>query len=197
MRQCVGCGEMRSKKEKRDPDLSEKEKNEIPSPEETVQEEAVEAAEEKDPMEQKLEEAQQTIAELNDKLLRTLAEYDNFRKRSVKEKEAIYPEAKADAVAKFIPVLDSMERAAGFECSDPEYKKGVDMIINSFQEALAAAGVEEIPAEAGTPFDPNLHNAVMHVENEEMDPNTIAQVFQKGYRMGDRVIRYSMVQVAN
>lgn len=188
---------MRSKKEKRDPDLSEKEKNEIPSPEETAQEEAVEAAEEKDPMEQKLEEAQQTIAELNDKLLRTLAEYDNFRKRSVKEKEAIYPEAKADAVAKFIPVLDSMERAAGFECSDPEYKKGVDMIINSFQEALAAAGVEEIPAEAGTPFDPNLHNAVMHVENEEMPPNTIAQVFQKGYRMGDRVIRYSMVQVAN
>ena len=177
--------------------MSEKEKKDTPSCEEAVENESAETLSEKDPMQEKLEAAEQTIAELNDKLLRTLAEYDNFRKRSVKEKEAIYPEAKADAVAKFIPVLDSMERAAEFECTDPEYKKGVDMIIHSFHEALTAAGVEEIPAEKGTAFDPNLHNAVMHVENDEMEPNTIAQVFQKGYRMGERVIRYSMVQVAN
>ena len=135
--------------------------------------------------------------DLNDRYLRMAAEYDNFRKRSVKEKEAIYPEATADAISKFLPVLDSMERAAGFACSDEEYKKGVDMIIHSFYEALAAAGAEEIPAEVGSAFDPAVHNAVMHVEDENLGAGVIAQVFQKGYRLGDRVIRHTMVQVAN
>ena len=129
--------------------------------------------------------------------MRTLAEYDNFRKRSVKEKEAIYPEATAEAISKFLPVLDSMERAAGFACSDEEYKKGVDMIIHSFYEALAAAGAEEISAEVGAPFDPALHNAVMHIEDENLGTGVISQVVQKGYRLGDRIIRHSMVQVAN
>lgn len=152
---------------------------------------------ESDPVEEKLKQAEEQVLALNDKLLRTLAEYDNFRKRSVKEKEAIYPEAAAEAVAKFLPVLDSMERAAGFACADEEYKKGVDMIIHSFYEALAAAGAEEIPAEVGAPFDPALHNAVMHIEDENLGAGTIAQVFQKGYRLGDRVIRHTMVQVAN
>ncbi len=152
---------------------------------------------ESDPVEEKLKQAEEQVLALNDKLLRTLAEYDNFRKRSVKEKEAIYPEAAAEAVAKFLPVLDSMERAAGFACADEEYKKGVDMIIHSFYEALTAAGVEEIPAKAGEPFDPALHNAVMHIEDENLEAGVIAQVFQKGYRLGDRVIRHTMVQVAN
>lgn len=150
-----------------------------------------------DPVEEKLRQAEEQVLALNDKLLRTLAEYDNFRKRSVKEKEAIYPEATAEAISKFLPVLDSMERAAGFACSDEEYKKGVDMIIHSFYEALAAAGAEEISAEVGAPFDPALHNAVMHIEDENLGTGVIAQVFQKGYRLGDRIIRHSMVQVAN
>ena len=150
-----------------------------------------------DPVEEKLRQAEEQVLALNDKLLRTLAEYDNFRKRSVKEKEAIYPEATAEAISKFLPVLDSMERAAGFACSDEEYKKGVDMIIHSFYEALAAAGAEEISAEVGAPFDPALHNAVMHIEDENLGTGVISQVFQKGYRLGDRIIRHSMVQVAN
>ena len=141
--------------------------------------------------------AEEQVLALNDKLLRTLAEYDNFRKRSVKEKEAIYPEAAAEAISKFLPVLDSMERAAGFACSDEEYKKGVDMIIHSFYEALAAAGAEEISAEVGAPFDLALHNAVMHIEDENLGTGVISQVFQKGSRLGDRIISHSMVPVAN
>ena len=143
------------------------------------------------------EQLRQELAEEKDRYLRLAAEYDNFRKRSVKEKEAIYPEAAAEAISKFLPVLDSMERAAGFACSDEEYKKGVDMIIHSFYEALAAAGAEEISAEVGAPFDPALHNAVMHIEDENLGTGVISQVFQKGYRLGDRIIRHSMVQVAN
>ena len=180
--------------------MSEKKKQD-PQQTKTEQQAAAEAKEPKqpktDPVEEKLKQAEEQVLALNDKLLRTLAEYDNFRKRSVKEKEAIYPEAAADAVSKFLPVLDSMERAAGFACSEEEYKKGVDMIIHSFYETLTAMGVEEIPAEVGSPFDPAVHNAVMHVEDDSMQPNVIAQVFQKGYRMGERVIRHTMVQVAN
>ena len=152
-------------------------------------------SEKKEPSE--LEKALAAQAKEHDQYLRLAAEFDNFRKRSVKEKEAIYPEATADAISKFLPVLDSMERAAGFACSDEEYKKGVDMIIHSFYEALAAAGAEEIPAEVGSAFDPAVHNAVMHVKDENLGAGVIAQVFQKGYRLGDRVIRHTMVQVAN
>ncbi|MDD3193234.1 MAG: nucleotide exchange factor GrpE [Oscillospiraceae bacterium] len=179
--------------------MSEK-KKETKKPVEDVQEtETPDAAKtpEQDPVEEKLKQAEEQVLALNDKLLRTLAEYDNFRKRSVKEKEAIYPEAAAEAVAKFLPVLDSMERAAGFACNDEEYKKGVDMIIHSFYDALAAVGVQEIPAEAGSAFDPAFHNAVMHIEDENLGTGVIAQVFQKGYQLGERVIRHTMVQVAN
>lgn len=140
---------------------------------------------------------QQQLAELNDKFLRTVAEYDNFRKRSQKEKEMAYWNASADMVAKFLPVLDSMERALTFECKDAEYKKGVDMIISSFYEAMQSGGVEEIPAQVGDPFDPQLHNAVMHIEDENLDKNVLVQVLQKGYHIGEKVIRHAMVQVAN
>ena len=179
---------MSDKKKETQQEEQLQEKENIAAKEETPQE---------DPVEEKLRQAEEQVLALNDKLLRTLAEYDNFRKRSVKEKEAIYPEAAADAVSKFLPVLDSMERAAGFSCSDEEYKKGVDMIIHSFYDALSAAGVEEIPAEVGSPFDPAMHNAVMHIEDENFGAGVIAQVFQKGYRLGERVIRHTMVQVAN
>ncbi len=135
-------------------------------------------------------------AQLRDKLLRTLAEYDNFRKRSQKEKESIYPDAVAQTVKGFLPVLDNFERAMAFECADAEFRKGMDLIQKAFGDTLSKLGVEEIPA-LGEPFDPNLHSAVMHVEDESFSENTICEVFQKGYKMGDRVIRFAMVKVAN
>lgn len=139
---------------------------------------------------------QQQVGELNDKLIRTLAEYDNYRKRSQKERMEIYPDAVAATVTKLLPVLDNFERAMETQCADVEFKKGVDMIFTSFQEFLKSVNVTEIEA-AGKAFDPNLHNAVMHIEDETLSDNMVAAVFQKGYQMGDRVLRHAMVQVAN
>lgn len=134
--------------------------------------------------------------ELGDRYLRTLAEYDNFRKRTQREKDAIYGDAIADAVTKLLPILDNFERAKEYPCADENFKKGIDMICNSIEESFASLGVTEIPAE-DQPFDPNLHNAVLHVEDPALGENRIAEVFRKGYRLGDRVIRFSMVKVAN
>lgn len=134
--------------------------------------------------------------QLKDKLLRTLAEYDNFRKRSQKEKEAVYPDAVANTVLSFLPVLDNFERAIAAPCSDEEFKKGLELIQKAFFDTLGKLGVEEIPA-LGEPFDPNFHSAVMHVEDEAFSENTVCDVFQKGYKMGDRVVRHAMVKVAN
>lgn len=134
--------------------------------------------------------------ELNDKYLRLIAEYDNFRKRSQKERDEIYPSATAAAVGKFLPVLDNFERAAAFPHSDDEFGKGFDMIFQSFKEILTAMGVEEI-GEAGEGFDPDKHHAVMHIEDENLGENVVATVLQKGYKLGDKVIRYAMVQTAN
>lgn len=134
--------------------------------------------------------------EMNDRYLRTLAEYDNFRKRSQREKEAVYPTAVADTVGKFLPVVDAFERAVACECSDAEFKKGVDMIFDALTKTLEALDISEIGA-VGETFDANLHNAVMHIEDEELEKNVLASVLQKGYRIGDRVLRYAMVTVAN
>ena len=136
------------------------------------------------------------LDELNDKLLRTLAEYDNYRKRSIKEKDAIYPQAKADTVEKFLPIIDNFERAMQTECSDEPFKKGIEMIFQSFMKTMADLSVEQIGKEGET-FNPDLHNAVMHIEDESLGENVVAQVLQKGYRIGDRVVRYAMVTVAN
>lgn len=136
------------------------------------------------------------LDEANDKLMRTLAEYDNYRKRSQRERAEVYPDAVAATVQKLLPVLDNFERALGAECSDADFKKGVEMIFNSLSETLKAMGVEEIEAQ-GKEFDPNLHNAVMHIEDEAFGENVVAQVMQKGYRIGERVLRHAMVQVAN
>ncbi len=160
------------------------------NPEET-QEEAVKP----DSSEQETS-LQKQIDELNDKLLRTLAEYDNYRKRSIKEKDAIYPQAKADTVEKFLPIIDNFERAMQTECADEAFKKGMDMIFQSFLKTMSELSVEAIGAE-GEPFNPDLHNAVMHIEDESLGENVIAQVLQKGYKIGDRVVRYAMVTVAN
>lgn len=142
------------------------------------------------------EKLQEQVDALNDRLLRTMAEYDNFRRRSQREKESIYPQATAAAVAQFVPILDTFDRALGAPCTDEEFKKGVEMILTNFKEVLKKLGVEEF-AEAGDVFDPEMHNAVMHVEDDSMEAGVIAEVFQKGYRLGDRIVRHAMVKVAN
>lgn len=134
--------------------------------------------------------------DLNDRYLRLIAEYDNFRKRSQKERDEIYPAATAAAVGKFLPVLDNFERAAAFPHGDDEFGKGFDKIYQGFQEVLTSLGVEPI-GEPGEPFDPAVHNAIMHIEDESLGENVISQVLQKGYRIGDRIIRHAMVQTAN
>lgn len=131
-----------------------------------------------------------------DQFLRLAAEYDNYRKRTAKEKEGLWADAKADTVQAFLPVYDNLERAMKQETADEAYKKGVEMTMNQLKEVFAKLGVTEIEAE-GKPFDPNLHNAVMHIEDENLGENTVAQVFQAGFMLGEKVIRFAMVQVAN
>ena len=132
----------------------------------------------------------------HDAHLRLAAEYDNFRKRTIKEKEASYGNGKADAVAKMLPVYDNLERALNQPTEDAAYKKGVEMTMNELVKIFTSLGVE-IFGNVGDAFDPNLHNAVMHIDSEELGENTIAQVFQKGFKIGEKVVRFAMVQVAN
>ena len=132
----------------------------------------------------------------HDAHLRLAAEYDNFRKRTIKEKEASYGNGKADAVAKMLPVYDNLERALNQPTEDAAYKKGVEMTMAELVKIFTALGVE-IFGEKGDAFDPNLHNAVMHIDDETLAENSIAMVFQKGFKIGDKVVRFAMVQVAN
>ena len=131
-----------------------------------------------------------------DSHLRLAAEYDNFRKRTVKEKEASYGNGKADAVAKLLPVYDNLERALNQPTEDAAYKKGVELTMNELVKIFTGLGVE-IFGNPGDEFDPNLHNAVMHIDDENLGENVISQVFQKGFKIGDKVVRFAMVQVAN
>jgi molecular chaperone GrpE len=136
------------------------------------------------------------LAALNDKYIRLVAEYDNYRKRTLKEKEGIYPEAKATVTALFLPVMDNLERAlAASDSKDPLYE-GLKMVMKQFEDALKSAGVEYIES-VGQKFDPKFHNAVMHVDDENYGENEIVEEFQKGYKIGDRIVRHSMVKVAN
>ena len=171
----------------------EKEMNETPLEEtvnvEEVTEETAEETVEVNPWEEKYN------AE-RDAHLRVAAEYDNFRKRTVKEKEASYGNGKADAVAKILPIYDNLERALNQETSDAAYKKGVEMTMNELVKIFTGLGVE-IFGNPGDAFDPNLHNAVMHIDDENLGENVIAQVFQKGFKIGDKIVRFAMVQVAN
>ena len=168
----------------------EKELNETPV-EEVIEEVAEEtaAAPEVNPWEEKYN------AE-RDAHLRVAAEYDNFRKRTVKEKEQSYGNGKADAVAKMLPVYDNLERALNQPTEDAAYKKGVEMTMTELVKILNGLGIE-IFGDKGDAFDPNLHNAVMHIDDETLEENTISQVFQKGFKIGDKVVRFAMVQVAN
>ena len=132
----------------------------------------------------------------HDSFLRLAADYDNFRKRTAKEKEQLYGNGKADAVEKLLPVYDNLERALNQPTEDAAYKKGVEMTMTQLVTILNSLGVE-IFGEAGDAFDPNIHNAVMHTEDDSAAENTITQVFQKGFKLGEKIVRFAMVQVAN
>ncbi len=146
--------------------------------------------------EAKIEELEKENAALNDRYLRICAEYDNFRRRSQKEREALYSDIKADTLTKFLPVYDNLERALKQGTEDEAYRKGVEMIMNQFNTTMEKLGVTEIDC-LGQKFDPALHNAVMHVDDEEKGENEIVEVFQKGFKIGDKVVRFAMVKVAN
>ena len=169
---------------------------------ETEQTEEVVATSETEEVETPAEEVEvkdddsEALAAAEDKFLRLAAEYDNFRKRTAKEKEAIWTDAKAQTVAAFLPVYDNLERAIKQPSTDEAYKKGVEMTMNQLKEVFAKLGVTEIPA-LGQPFDPNLHNAVMHIDDESFGENEVAEVFQAGFQCGEKVIRFAMVKVAN
>ena len=156
--------------------------------EETVAEEVTEAPE-VNPWEEKYN------AE-HDAHLRLAADYDNFRKRSIKEKEQSYGNGKADAVEKLLPVYDNLERALNQPTEDAAYKKGVEMTMTQLVNIFTGLGVE-IFGQVGDTFDPNIHNAVMHTEDDTVAENTITQVFQKGFKLGEKIVRFAMVQVAN
>ena len=158
--------------------------------EETVETvEAVEEAVEVNPWEEKYN------AE-HDSYLRLAADYDNFRKRTIKEKEHSYSGGKADAIEKLLPVYDNLERALNQPTEDEAYKKGVEMTMTQLVNIFSGMGVE-IFGNVGDVFDPNIHNAVMHTEDESVAENTITQVFQKGFKLGEKIVRFAMVQVAN
>ncbi len=170
-------------------------KKETKLPEEEVQQNT-EAQVEEAPELSPLEEAQAALTTEHEQYLRLAAEYDNFRKRSQKEKDGLYQTAQAETIGKFLPVFDNLERAAAQASQDEAYKKGVEMILAGLREVMQNFGVEEF-GEVGDPFDPNRHNAVMHIEREDLGESVLAQVFQKGFSMGDKIIRFAMVQVAN
>ena len=135
------------------------------------------------------------IEALKDRLLRQTAEYDNFRKRTAKEKEGIYTDSCADVIKEILPVVDNLERALAADGSVEDLKKGIEMTIKGLQSSFDKLGVEEI--DASGEFDPNLHQAVMHIEDESLETNVVAEVFMKGYKRGDKVIRHTVVKVAN
>lgn len=156
------------------------------------QEPAADPAPQPDPA----EELKKALAAKEDQFLRLAAEYDNFRRRSAKEKTEAYSKAKADAAQAFLPVYDNLERALKQGSEDEAFLKGVEMTMTQLVNVLESLGIKAIEAQ-GKPFDPNFHNAVMHIEDENLGENVVAQVFQTGFTMGDKVIRFAMVQVAN
>ena len=169
--------------------MAKKKKEQEITPEEQTPETPVEEVVEVNPFEEKYN------AE-HDAHLRLDAEYDNFRKRTAKEKELSYTNGKADAIEKLLPVYDNLERALNQPTEDAAYKKGVEMTMTELVKILNGLGVE-IFGNPGDAFDPNIHNAVMHIEDDSVAENTIMQVFQKGFKLGKKIVRFAMVQVAN
>ena len=165
--------------------------------EEAAQEQQAEApAQEEDKAASALDRAKKALAAQEDAYLRLAAEYDNFRRRTTKEKSEAYANAKADAALKFLPVYDNLERALQQGTQDEAFLKGVEMTMTQLLEVLESLDIKPIEA-VGKPFDPNLHNAVMHIDDENLGENVVAACFQTGFTMGEKVIRFAMVQVAN
>lgn len=203
-----------SEETKRPAEEAPEEPKEVPQEEAPPAEEAPETAEktEKAPKGRKKKEKTYTLtreqmeaAELaakqlesvKDQFVRLTAEYDNYRKRTAKEKDSLYQDAKADTIREFLAVYDNLERAVATEGDeDSPHKKGLEMIFHQYQEILKKLGVTEIEAQ-GAPFDPEKHNAVMHIDDENFGENVVSQVFQAGFMLGDKVIRHAIVQVAN
>lgn len=169
--------------------MSKKEKKEKENIEETAAEETVTEISAEEQLKAELNEAK-------DSLLRLAAEYDNFKKRSDREKEQLTAFVKADVMKKMLPVVDNITFASNSDASSPDYAKGLEMIIKQLKETLEKIGLAEIEA-LGQQFDPNLHEAVMHIEDENFGENEVAEVLQAGYKLGDTVLRPSMVKVAN
>lgn len=169
-----------------------------PLEEQTVEQTQAEAAAEtpEDEAARQLEQLREENKALEERHLRLMAEFGNFKNRTAKEKDNIYGDAVAGTLRELLPVLDNLQRALDSPCADEDYKKGVELIHKGLWEIMTGMGVEEIAA-TGVPFDPDIHNAVMHIEDDSLDKNTVAQVLQKGYRMGERILRYAMVQAAN
>ena len=182
-----------SKEKTKAPAEQTEEVKEAAETKETPKEEELEA---ENPLKEELEKLKKEKAELNDHYIRMLAEYENFRKRSQREKDGIYGDAVSDTVAKLLPILDSFDRASNYECPDEQYKKGIDLIGNSIKEAFDSLGIKEIPA-LGEKFDTKFHNAVMHIEDDAYGEGVVVEEFEKGFCIGDRVLRYSVVKVAN
>ena len=147
-------------------------------------------------LETKLAESEKALAEKDKQYQYLAAEYDNFRRRSAKEKTDAYSSAKADAALAFLPVFDNLQRALAAPCTDAAYAKGVEMTMTQLRQVLEKLGITEIDA-LNQPFDPNLHNAVIHVDDDSVGESTVVEVFQSGFKMGDKVIRFAMVKVAN
>ena len=180
--------------------MAEKKKKKDEVPEETPEKETKNEAEAKTKTDENAGtdtgETAEKAAGDSEKYLRLLAEYDNFRKRSAKERENIYTDVRVDTVTKFLPVYDNLKRALETETADEAFKKGVEMTFNQLGDVFKKLGVEEIEAEGQT-FDPTLHNAVMHIDDDAYGENVIVQELEKGFKLGDKVIRFSMVKVAN
>ena len=196
---------MSTEKEKKDTapveeSAAEESKETAPVEEEPKKEKKSKPKKEKDKESKKApdlkEAAEKLVREEKDRYLRLAAEYDNFRKRSQKEKDSLYTDIKVDTLRKFLPVYDNLERALKQATADEAYRKGVEMIMVQFKSTMDGLGVTEIAAE-GEKFDPEKHNAVMHVEDESFGENEIVEVFQRGFTLGDKVIRFAMVKVAN
>ena len=176
--------------------MSEQEKNVTPEEEILEEETTVEETPVEETPETPAEDFKEKYEHEHDSFLRLAAEYDNFRKRSAKEKDASYTNGKSAAIEKLLPVYDNLERAVNQPTEDAAYKKGVEMTLQQLVKIFTDLGVE-IFGNVGEEFDPNMHNAVMHIDSEDLGENVIAQVFQKGFRIGEKVVRFAMVQVAN
>ena len=179
-----------------EPEIEAKEADGKKSEAEKAEEKKPEEKKGKEKKEEKKPDLKAEMDTLNDKYLRICAEYDNFRKRSQKEKDSLYGDVKAETLKKFLPVYYNLVRALAQSTEDEAYRRGVEMIMNQFNVTMEKLGVTEIEC-LGKKFDPAFHNAVMHVEDEEKGENEIVEVFQKGFMMGDKVIRFAMVKVAN